>query len=312
MNINFWGVRGSLPAPVTQQQIQSKIFAALQRVTPDDLANNQTKLKFIESLPLWIRGTVGGNTPCVEISTDEGKSIVFDAGTGIRVMGKFGEQPSDKHYSLLFSHFHWDHIQGFPFFDGIYNPDAVFDIYSPFKEMEKYLADQMKDPYYPVKYDSVSKNIHFHEIQSGKTFEIGDVKICCIEMTHPGSSFSYSVSENGKKFVYATDVELSTSDFERTEERRAVFENADAMVMDAQYTAEEALSKANWGHSAFCYAVDFAVFWNIKNLYLFHHEPTYDDRKLSVILDAARLYAEYISKKPVNIFLACEGDTIKL
>ncbi len=312
MDINFWGVRGSLPSPVTQQQIQTKIFAALQRVTPGDLKNKDTIVKFIDSLPAWIKGTVGGNTPCVELVTEDKKTFVFDAGTGIRMMGKFGNQPESLHYNLFFSHFHWDHIQGFPFFEAIYNPKARFDVYSPFKDMELYLAQQMKEPFYPVSYESVSKNMNFHVIEPEAEFTLDGVKINSMKMSHPGTSYSYSVVENGKKFVYATDVELSAKKFSCVEECKSFFENADVMVMDAQYTAEESLSKENWGHSAFCYAVDFAVAWNIKKLYLFHHEPAYDDRKLSVILDSARLYAGYISKKPVEIFLACEGETIKI
>ena len=135
---------------------------------------------------------------------------------------------------------------------------------------------------------------------------------CSIGIWDVSKERSPGVVEDGKKFVYATDVELSAKKFSCVEECKSFFENADVMVMDAQYTAEESLSKENWGHSAFCYAVDFAVAWNIKKLYLFHHEPVYDDRKLSVILDSARLYAGYISKKPVEIFLACEGETIKI
>ena len=91
-------------------------------------------------------------------------------------------------------------------------------------------------------------------------------------MSHPGRSFSFSFSENGTKFVYATDVELAQSDFDSTPAHEAVFSNADFLVLDAQYTVEELYRKISWGHSSFCYAIDFAVHWGIKNVYLFHHE----------------------------------------
>ena len=136
--------------------------------------------------------------------------------------------------------------------------------------------------------------------------------MCCCKMSHPGNSYSYAISENGKKFVYATDVELSQKDFEKTSARIKVFQDADVIVLDSQYTVAEAYQKENWGHSAFCYAIDFAVHWNIKSVYLFHHEPTYDDKKLHSILHAARWYAQYIEHANMQVYLATEGTEINL
>ena len=131
-------------------------------------------------------------------------------------------------------------------------------------------------------------------------------------MNHPGNSYSYAVCENGKKFVYATDVELKAQDFGYSKEAESVFRNADCVVLDSQYTVEEAYRKENWGHSAFCYAVDFAIHWNVKKLYLFHHEPTYDDKKLNSILQAARWYAQYIEHSEIEIYLAKEDSEFEL
>ena len=104
MLIRFWGVRGSLPTPITPQQIQSKIMAAIQRITPDDIVNEDARAKFISSLPSWIFGTTGGNTPCVQVQVDD-TELIFDAGPGIRVLGKSQFLPKDNHYNLFFSHF---------------------------------------------------------------------------------------------------------------------------------------------------------------------------------------------------------------
>ena len=118
--------------------------------------------------------------------------------------------------------------------------------------------------------------------------------------------------ENGKKFVYATDVELKQDEFSDIEEKRAVFENADVLVFDAQYTIDDASEKANWGHSAFCSVIDFALKWNVKKLYLFHHEPSYDDAKLHSILQSALWYVDFIKKEKLQVFLATEGLTVEL
>jgi glyoxylase-like metal-dependent hydrolase (beta-lactamase superfamily II) len=114
--IKFFGVRGSLPAPVTPDQIQAKISAVLERLTPQDIENEDTKTKFLSNLPKWLFGTTGGNTPCVEVRSKNGTEFIMDSGTGIRLLGK--ELPATKNntYHLFLSHYHWDHIQGFPFF----------------------------------------------------------------------------------------------------------------------------------------------------------------------------------------------------
>lgn len=312
MNVHFWGVRGSIPAPLSAQQIRGKIAAALRRARPEDIASEEAREEFIDSLPWWVSGTVGGNTPCVELSLRSGDRIVFDAGSGMRVMGKISSPPADGRYHLFMSHFHWDHIQGLPFFDHTYNPDMIIEVYSPFAEMRGYLARQMAAPFYPVDFSVIEGHFNFHVIAPEETVSIGSAKIRCMKMSHPGDSFSYAVVEDGRKFVYATDVELGPKDFVHTAERSRIFENADVILVDSQYTVEEALRKENWGHSAFCYAIDFAAAWKIKKMYMFHHEPMYDDRKLSTIFESASWYAGYISGGSLDIAIAREGDSFEL
>lgn len=311
MLIHFWGVRGSIPTPLSPQQIQSKIMAAIQRVTPKDLETLETRSKFVSSLPNWIFGTVGGNTACIQIKS-KNNELIFDAGSGIRSYGKSNLIPPDKHFNLFFSHFHWDHIQGLPFFDCIYNPLSNVDIFTPVENPKELLAHQMDQPYYPVPFDIVTKNITFNKLTPGTPLILGDTTINCCEMSHPGKSYSYSIQEDDKKIVYATDVELRSKDYETRKEAEVVFKDADCIILDSQYTVEEAYKKQNWGHSAFCYAIDFAIHWNIKKVYLFHHEPTYDDKKLNSILQAARWYAQYINHSEIQVELAREDLEIEL
>lgn len=311
MKIHFWGVRGSLPTPITPEQIQSKIMAVIQRIQPSDLKDGESRARFAANLPEWLMGTAGGNTPCVQLQ-DGDTEIILDAGTGIRVLGKNPSCINSNHFNLFFSHFHWDHIQGLPFFDQAYNPATVFDIYTPVENAEELLREQMKQPFYPVQFEAFTKNFNFHKITPGEKFTIDGLTVNSCTMSHPGLSHSYSFEKDGKKFVYATDVELKTKDFSTTPNTEAVFKDADVIILDSQYTVEEAYRKENWGHSAFCYAVDFAVHWNIKKIFLFHHEPTYDDRKLDGILNSARWYANYINHSNIQIELAREGVEITL
>ena len=312
MLVRFWGVRGSLPTPLSPQQIQSKIMAVVQRITADDLKSDESRARFVSNLPDWIYGTTGGNTACVELR-DCDTEIILDAGSGIRALGKSKDKPKNKHYHIFFSHFHWDHIQGLPFFDDIYNPSVKIDIYSPYENARSYLEKQMTNPYlFPVGYNAFTKNITFHTLKQTDQIMVNDIKVNVCKMKHPGDSYSYSFEKNGKKIVYATDVELEPEDFVVTEDRKNVFDGADCMIIDSQYTVLDHIAKKNWGHSAFCYAVDFAVHWGIKNVYLFHHEPTYDDKKLYSIVQAAKWYAQYIAHEDLNIELAKEDMEIEL
>ena len=257
-----------------------------------------------------IFGTTGGNTACVELIHNN-TDIILDAGTGLRVLGKSKKCPQK--YHLFLSHFHWDHINGFPFFDHAFDPNLEIQVYSHQKDAQKYFYNQMSEPYSPPSVaPSITKNIVFNNLQEDKQFFIDDIKVNSHKMRHPGDSYSFSFEVNGKKFVYATDVELKSTDFSSQTDGQEVFRNADVIVIDSQYTVQEVYRKENWGHSAFCYVIDFAIFWNIKNIYLFHHEPTYDDRKLDSILQAARWYAQYIGHSDIHIEMAKESLEVEL
>ncbi|MBR5964899.1 MAG: MBL fold metallo-hydrolase [Treponema sp.] len=312
MKIVFWGVRGSTPAPLTKEQVQAKIIAAIMRVQSKDIISPDAREKFLASLPEYIFGTTGGNTPCVQLVADEKNHIIFDAGTGLRVMAKKSPAPENCRYSILFSHLHWDHIQGFPFFDPLFDSKSKIDIYSPFPDTDKYFAKQMRAPYFPVDFESVKERVNFISIQPGKEFNIGDVRLNCCKMSHPGGSYAYSAVQNGKKIVYATDVELYLDTHKYGPDVEQIFNGADMAVLDSQYTMEEAIDKIKWGHSPFSYAVDFAAQMDISKIFLFHHEPEHDDKKLDAILKAARWYAKFIVQKAVTVDLAVEGTEIEL
>jgi phosphoribosyl 1,2-cyclic phosphodiesterase len=313
MLIHFWGVRGSLPAPQLPSQIKSKISAILERLTPEDIEGPEKRERFLAGLPPWLFGTVGGNTPCVSVSLGDPKELViFDCGSGIRELGisAIKERPKPSQYHIFFSHFHWDHLQGLPFFNPAYDPAVSIDFYSPMKNLEASLQGQMTSPYFPVHMESMGckKNFHFMD----DTVILNEATISCKKMNHPGDSYSYLVNDGKRRFIYATDTELSAADFIKNEENTAYFQNADLIVIDCQYTLGEAIEKYNWGHSAFSLAVDFAANWGIKHMVLFHHDPTYNDRKLFNILQSARWYTERMNIKGITLSLAMEGSEISL
>jgi phosphoribosyl 1,2-cyclic phosphodiesterase len=313
MRIRFWGVRGSLPAPQLPFQIKSKISAILERITAADVESPESRERFLAGLPPWLFGTVGGNTPCVTVHLDTlPEPLVFDAGSGMRELGiaMAREKPKPSLYRVFVSHFHWDHIQGLPFFNPAYDPSVQIDFYSPLANLEASLYGQMSAPYFPVRMESMGAKKNFH-LMTGKVLFEG-VTVSCKKMNHPGDSYSFLVNDGKRRFIYATDTELSAADFIKNEANALFFEKADLVVIDSQYTLGEAIEKYNWGHSAFSLAVDFAANWGIKHMVLFHHDPAYDDRKLFNILQSARWYTERMNIKGIKISLATEGLEINL
>jgi len=313
MNIRFWGVRGSIPTPIHPSRVKSKISAIVEQITAEDLESPESRERFLAGLPPWLFGTVGGNSPCVSVSFDNSSEmIVFDCGSGLRELGiaQALEKQKAGHFHIFLSHFHWDHILGLPFFGPGYNPAVKMDFYSPKGGLEKILSDQMTQPYFPINLEAMGAKKTFHYMD--KPFEVCGRAITAKKMNHPGGSYAYCVNENGKRFIYATDTELTTGDFEKTDENTAFFKDADMIVIDCQYTLGEAIDKYNWGHSAFSLAVDFSANWNIKHMVLFHHDPTYDDYKLYGILQSARWYLERMNLKGIELTLACEGLEISI
>ncbi len=306
MRVHFWGVRGSIPTPLTPLQIKNRIAAVIQRITPQDLESEDTREKFINDLPLWLKSTIGGNSSCVELVTDDNQIFIFDGGSGLREMNREFAGVTNPVVHMFFSYFNWDHIQGITFFELIYNHKATIHIYSPWPAQKKILAKQMSFPYFPARWEDLASNIVYHTIKPNKSIKIGDCEICCNKMYHPGNSYSYTVIENGKKFCYATDVELAAATWQEAQKNKEFFKDTDFLILDAQYTIEELSEKPNWGHSSCRHCVDMAVEWGIKKLYLFHHEPKYEDKKIYTILQTAQWYADSINAKNLEIFVATE------
>jgi phosphoribosyl 1,2-cyclic phosphodiesterase len=313
MRIRFWGVRGSLPAPQLPSQIRSKISAVLERVTPEDIESAASRERFLAGLPPWLFGTIGGNTPCVSVHFDDSPEVViFDTGSGVRNLGiaMAGKSPKPGKYHIFYSHFHWDHLCGLPFFNPAYDPSVDIHFYSPKEHLEEVLCGQMAPPYFPVRMETMGSKKTYHLLEGAIT--LNGARYSYKKLNHPGDSYSYRIDDGKHRFIFATDTELNARDFVKDAGNSAYFQDADVAVIDSQYTLGEAIEKYNWGHSAFSLAVDFAATWNIKHLVLFHHDPGYDDRKLYNILQSARLYMERMNITGLRISLAMEGMEIAL
>jgi phosphoribosyl 1,2-cyclic phosphodiesterase len=270
--INFWGVRGSIACP------------------------GANTVRY------------GGNTPCVEMLVD-GYRLIFDAGTGIHVLGQSLLQQLPVSGHLFFSHSHWDHIQGFPFFSPAFMEGNEFDIYGGViphgVTIEHRLHDQMTQPNFPVPLQVMGANLRFHNLDYGDRVKLGDVTVLTGLLNHPGGAMGYRVSWQDYAVAYITDTEhLSTGlDLQVLD----LADRADVLIYDATYTDEEyhhpRTSKVGWGHSTWQEAVKIAQAAQVKKLVIFHHDPSHDDD----FMDAIQLQVSEVFPQAI---VAQEGMSI--
>lgn len=285
---------------------------------PSDMANPIAKLSF------WgVRGSTptvdpatwryGGNTPCLELIAPDGTQIILDCGTGLRMLGSRwgnGEPTGSVDTHIFVTHYHWDHIQGFPFFSPLYVEKNEFQFYS-FRSkflgrdsLRQVFETQMALPYFPVDFSAMSAKRKFREIDGGEVFKIGSNTITAKWLNHPQGCLGFRIDTPAGTVVYATDNEPGDPVLDKNLKELA--KDADIFVNDAQFTpAQLASTRKGWGHSSWREGVEIAREVNAKTLVLFHHDPDSTDRMIDGLLQQAR--EEFDS-----VFAASEGMVITL
>jgi phosphoribosyl 1,2-cyclic phosphodiesterase len=253
MRIRFWGVRGSIPTPA-----------------PTHLHH-------------------GGNTPCIELRSSSGTVCFFDAGSGLRgagqgLLGEFGATLPTS--NIFLSHYHWDHIQGIPFFAPMYGQKhrVAFRASGELGKVRNLLWGQMSTPYFPVNLGDLVAQHSFEELDTVTRLE--DITIHAFALNHPQGSFGYRVECDGKVFVYACDHEHGLQDVDSR--LRDFASGADLLICDAQYTPDEYASRRGWGHGTWQQATAVARDAAVNRLVLFHHDPDHDDDRLRSITGYAQ------------------------
>ncbi len=296
--LKLWGVRGSIPVPG----------------------------------PSTVR--YGGNTTCVEVRADD-EIIILDAGSGIRALGtalenEFGSRPIK--LSLLITHVHWDHIQGFPFFVPSYNDKNQIRIYGydgAGAELHDILKGQMATPFFPVELCDLPGKIDIEKLEAME-FNIGKVRVRSKFMNHPGVCVGYRLFTSSGSVAFLPDTEpydafklhsakshlLSPQQTrKRAEEERAslvkFLHGSDVLILDTQYTDEEYQAHIGWGHGSLSAAVSLALDASVRKLLLFHHDPNHDDSTIDMMLDSARKLAAK-SEAYLVVEAAREGEELAL
>jgi anti-anti-sigma factor len=315
--IRFWGTRGSLPAPLRERAVRVKIRDALIAARGQTLETEAAIDAFIDTgLPFSVRGTVGGNTSCVEIVTGGDEYVICDLGTGVR---EFGNRVMNEHdptakrcFNVFLSHLHWDHIMGFPFFRPAYIPGNVIRIHSCHSALGEALHKQQSDPCFPVDFRALPATIEFLALEPGRTYEVAGLSVTSLKQLHAGDSYGYRFSRGDKTIVYSTDCEHKYSKLDQSYPFIAFYRNADVLIFDAMYSLADTISvKEDWGHSSNVVAVELAQAARVKRLVLFHHEPAYDDHMIEqVFADTVRF--EEISRPGHKVEVISAYDGLEL
>lgn len=295
--IKFWGVRGSIPTPGP--------------------------------------GTAhyGGNTSCIEVRAG-GEIIILDAGTGLRGLGKelmteFKDQPLN--LTLLLSHTHWDHIQGLPFFLPLYEPRCrlrILGYEGARKGLVNVLSGQMESPYFPVPFGKLPGNIEIEELKD-MDFHVGPVRVQAWFANHPGICVGYRLFTDDGSVAFFPDTEphcrhqgitataptrgQASLEYARGEEQKMVefLRGTDALILDTQYDSDEYQDHVGWGHGCVDDAVALALKADVKQYFLFHHDPDHDDARL----DRMAAYAREIvasQNASLQVDVAREGAIVEL
>lgn len=237
------------------------------------------------SIPVCSRAfqDFGGNTSCLTISIpDKNVLSIIDAGTGIRNLGKeLMEHPDQmpSEITLGFSHFHWDHIQGFPFFTPAYNPTVninilVMGVGWEMDRLKKIMINQMGGEFFPIEMDEMGAHFNFLTLGSKVVQHSTGMSVRARLHSHPGGAHSFRIERNGKVFVMVTDIEHGETLDEGIIE---LAKDADLLIHEAQYTSEELKTRKGWGHSSYEQAIEVAKLAGVKQLVMTHHDPEHDD-----------------------------------
>ena len=272
MDVTFWGVRVTIPCPL------------------------DTHLKY------------GGNTSCVSVQCGD-RWFIFDSGTGIRKLGAHLLAQGVQQASLLFSHFHWDHIQGFPFFAPAYRPSFRLDLfagnlYLSQSNIQMALAGQMSAPFFPVSTDVFKASIQHHDFQAGVRldFEKG-VSAKTFMLNHHQGATAYRLEYHGQSVCYVTDVEHQPGHID--DALVHFLKGTDLVIYDSTYADENFLQHLGWGHSTWQEGIRLCQAAGAKQLAIFHHDPDNDDS----VMDAVASKASALWS---GVFVAREGQTISL
>ena len=296
MKVHFKGTRGSIPTAPSSDVIREKVVATLLAARGKDLRSESQIREFVDKvLPFQDGHTYGGNTPCINVETGSDDFLIFDGGSGIRCLSQdiLKANLTSKTYHIFFSHLHYDHIQGIPFFAPAYIPGNKIIFHGCHNTIEQALKDQMRTPYFPIPFDTFAADISFEIHSPTETLNLCDVEITMHEQNHPGVSYGYRIDQGEKSFVYSTDAEHKKLAHGKEYPFVDFIKQTDMLIFDAPYTHSQSIgNREHWGHSSNIMGVELAARGEVKTLALFHHDPASTDQELDDFLSHTKNFLD--------------------
>lgn len=270
--MTFWGVRGTLPVP------------------------GERAIKY------------GGNTSCVTLEFPKGEFFIFGAGTGIKELSNhiMATRDGKLNAKIFISHPHWDHINALPFFSPLYIPGNEFEILGASHagaSMESLITAQMDDIYFPITMQQLGSSVHFRDLTQGE-YEVDGITVKTFLLNHPGNCLGYRIDYNEHSICYITDNEFFLLDSpnynpDYINKLSEFIEGADALITDCTYLDNEYPNKVGWGHSCVSQVAAVAHQANVRNLYLFHHDPDQDDEKIDLKFAESKMALKKLGSKTI-------------
>ncbi len=302
LRIKYWGVRGSLPSSPTPAERIHEVEKVLRQFVEtgkgaSDISN------FLASLKVPDVGGYGTATTCAEVLTKQ-TQIIIDGGSGIRNLGQemmkgpAGKGQSEIH--IFLTHFHWDHLLGLPFFAPLFIKGNRVHFYAVQPELEEMIRIKFRRPLFPVAFEQLMSEIHFHRLEPRKKLILKDMEITPYQLDHPDPCWGFRVEAYGKSYAHCVDTEGTRTTREALGPDLPLYLDADLMYFDAQYTLPELVEKANWGHSAAQLGLDLAFEKKIKHVVFAHHDPGAGIEQLQELHDQTVEYFQWKTQTAGN------------
>jgi phosphoribosyl 1,2-cyclic phosphodiesterase len=258
----------------------------------------------------------GGNTSCISVTLDDGTVLVFDAGSGIRDLGThLGKHPAHAIHIFL-THLHLDHLQGLGFFEPFWSEGVELHVWGPpsaTQTLDERVARYLGPPLFPIHLDDVPSKVTFHDVPE-EPVQIGTALVTAAGISHKGPTVGYRVDDQGRSMAYLPDhepslgVDITSLDVSWLS-GYDLLDAADVAFHDAQYADDEYADHIGWGHSAISHALTMGRRSQVRQLVLFHHDPSHSDDFLDALLVRA---LELWGGAPNPPVLAYEGMELVL
>lgn len=313
--VKFWGVRGSLPSAPTPNELLEHIKKTLESFFAAGHTSREAISDFLSQQEVSALGGYGAATTCVEVYTPRTR-LILDGGSGIRnlsesiMAGHFGVAKGA--YHILMTHFHWDHIIGLPFFNPHFIPGAEIHYYAVQEDLEKCIRQVFTRPFFPVSFETLKAKIFFHRLEPRQSFKIQDFTITPYQLDHPDPCWGYRIESEGKVYAHCVDTESTRVSREELGLDLPLYQNADLMYYDAQYSLKELAEKANWGHSSAQVGLELALRENIKHVLFAHHDPGASIDHLLELKKQTQNFYNSVPQFDIKWDFAYEGLTVKL